>query len=154
MFKKTPSPKITRSSDESFETIIGPSTEIHGQIHTSHSLRIDGRVVGDIHATEVSGICIALGLSGSVHGNIHAHRVIIGGRIDGNIFVSDAAELHDSARVNGDITYEQISIESGAKINGRMITKTDTQQAQSAVEPAMTLISGTLNQALPAPASG
>ena len=48
MFGKKTSPKIVRSTDESFETIIGQSTEIHGQIIATQSLRIDGSVTGDI----------------------------------------------------------------------------------------------------------
>ena len=48
MFGKKPSSKIVRSNDESFETIIAKSTEIHGQIVATQSLRIDGSVKGDI----------------------------------------------------------------------------------------------------------
>jgi cytoskeletal protein CcmA (bactofilin family) len=128
MFGKKTSPKIVRSTDESFETIIGQSTEIHGQIIATQSLRIDGSVTGDIRVSQGSSVSLAIGLTGVVQGDIHAQRLIVGGRVIGNIFVTETVELHDSADLHGDITYGQISIEPGAKINGRMITQANAQQ--------------------------
>jgi cytoskeletal protein CcmA (bactofilin family) len=152
MFKKNRSPKIVRSTDESFETIIGQATEIQGQIISTQSLRIDGRVIGNIHVSGGTSVSVALGLNGYICGDIHANRVIVGGRVDGNIYVSEDVELHDSADVHGNITYQSISIEPGAKINGQMITRSSsTEGADTAKDRG--LGGATSNQALPAPAS-
>jgi cytoskeletal protein CcmA (bactofilin family) len=153
MFGKKHSPKIVRSTDESFETIIGQSTEIHGRIVATQSLRIDGSVTGDIHVSETSGVSLAIGLTGVVQGEIHAQRLIVGGRVNGNVFVTETVELHESAAINGDITYGQISIEPGAKVNGRMITQANAQQGELTVEGKPTLVGSASSQALPAPAS-
>ena len=153
MFGKKHSPKIVRSTDESFETIIGQSTEIHGQIVATQSLRIDGSVTGDIRVAQTGNCSLAIGLTGIVQGDIHAQRLIVGGRIIGNVFVTEAIELHESADIHGDITYGQISIEPGAKINGRMITQANAQQGQLTTEGQPTLMQPASNQALPAPAS-
>ncbi|MEI8399715.1 MAG: polymer-forming cytoskeletal protein [Alcaligenaceae bacterium] len=153
MFGKKNPPKIVRSIDESFETIISQSTEIHGQIIATQSLRIDGTVTGDIRVSQAGNACVAIGLTGVVQGDIHAQRLIVGGRISGNVFVTEAVELHESADIQGDITYGQISIEPGAKINGRMITQANAQQGQLTTEGQPTLVQPASNQALPAPAS-
>lgn len=153
MFGKKTSPKIVRSTDESFETIIGQSTEIHGQIIATQSLRIDGSVTGDIRVSQTAHVSLAIGLTGVVTGDIHAQRLIVGGRINGNVFVSESVELHDSADIHGDITYGQISIEPGAKINGRMVTQADGQQGELTTEGQPTLLQPVSNQALLAPAS-
>ena len=142
-----------RSNDESFETIIAKSTEIHGQIVATQSLRIDGSVKGDIRGSQGDGVSVAIGLTGSVHGNIHAQRLIVGGKIIGNVFVTDTAELHDTADVQGDITYSQISIEPGAKGNGRMVSQANAQQGELTTEGQPTLVNAGANQALPAPAA-
>ena len=81
MFGKKQSPKIVRSIDESFETIIGQSTEIHGQIIATQSLRIDGSVTGDIRVSQTGNVSLAIGLTGVVQGDIHAQRLIVGGRM-------------------------------------------------------------------------
>ena len=96
---------------------------------------------------------MAIGLTGSVQGNIYAQRLIVGGRIIGNVFVTETVELHDSADVQGDITYSQISIEPGAKINGRMVSQTNAQQGELTTEGQPTLVNAGANQALPAPAA-
>ena len=153
MFGKKPSSKIVRSNDESFETIIAKSTEIHGQIVATQSLRIDGSVKGDIRGSQGDGVSVAIGLTGSVHGNIHAQRLIVGGKIIGNVFVTDTVELHDTADVQGDITYSQISIEPGAKVNGRMVSQANAQQGELTTEGQPTLVNAGANQALPAPAA-
>jgi cytoskeletal protein CcmA (bactofilin family) len=153
MFGKKHSPKIVRSTDESFETIVGQSTEIHGQVIATQSLRIDGAVTGDIRVAQAGNVSVAIGLTGVVQGDIHAQRLIVGGRIIGNVFVTETVELHDSADIHGDITYGQISIEPGAKINGRMITQANAQQGQLTSEGQPTLVQSASNQALPAPAS-
>ena len=88
MFGKKHSHKIVRSTDESFETIIGQSTEIHGEIIATQSLRIDGTVVGDIRVAQSGNVSLAIGLTGSVQGDIHAQRLLVGGRISGNVFVT------------------------------------------------------------------
>jgi cytoskeletal protein CcmA (bactofilin family) len=96
---------------------------------------------------------LAIGLTGMVQGDIHAQRLIVGGRINGNVFVSESVELHDSADIHGDITYGQISIEPGAKINGRMVTQANAQQGELTTEGQPTLLQSASSQALPAPAS-
>ena len=153
MFGKKPSSKIVRSNDESFETIIAKSTEIHGQIVATQSLRIDGIVKGDIRGSQGDGVSVAIGLTGSVQGNIYAQRLIVGGRIIGNVFVTETVELHESADVQGDITYCKIIIEPGEKINGRMVSQTNAQQGELTTEGQPTLVNAGANQALPAPAA-
>lgn len=108
---------------ESFETIIGPSTEVHGRLVAHESIRIDGRVIGNIEARQGKNVSIALGRSGFVQGDIYAFRILVAGRVEGNIYGSERVELHDGAEVQGDITYGRLGIEHGAKLNGLMISK-------------------------------
>ena len=49
------------STNERFDTLIGKTSEIHGRIVVSESLRIDGRVVGNIESPPNSMVTIAIG---------------------------------------------------------------------------------------------
>ena len=55
--------------------------------------------------------------AGEVEGELHAASIDIKGRFDGQIIGGEVV-LHTSARVTGEITYESLSIESGAQVEG------------------------------------
>jgi cytoskeletal protein CcmA (bactofilin family) len=121
MFNKNSSAKPLSPSKESFGTIIDEFTEVHGRLVSSTSLRIDGKVIGNVEASLENNISIAIGKSGSVQGDIYAYRIFVAGKVTGNIYCSERVELHDGAEVTGDVTYGQIGVEPGAKLNGLMI---------------------------------
>ena len=127
VFKKSQSIKFLQPTMESFETIVGPATEVHGRIVANESLRIDGRVVGNIESRQGKNVSIALGRTGMVQGDINAFRVLVAGRVEGNIYATERVELHEGAEVRGDITYGQLGIEHGAKLNGLMISKSSEE---------------------------
>lgn len=103
--------------------MVGEHAEIHGRLVTSESLRIDGKLIGNVEAVQENKVSIALGKTGHIQGDIYAYRVFIAGKVDGNIYCTERVGLHDGAIVNGDISYEQIAIEPGAKLNGLMICR-------------------------------
>ena len=123
LFKKSQSIKFLQPTMESFETIVGPATEVHGRLVANESMRIDGRIIGNIEARQGKDVSIALGRTGFVQGDIYAFRVLIAGRVEGNVYATERVELHEGAEVRGDITYGQIGIEHGAKLNGLMISR-------------------------------
>ena len=123
LFKKSQSIKFLQPTMESFETIVGPATELHGRLVANESMRIDGRIIGNIEARQGKDVSIALGRSGFVQGDIYAFRVLIAGRVEGNVYATERVELHEGAEVRGDITYGQLGIEHGAKLNGLMISR-------------------------------
>jgi len=108
---------------ESFQTMIGEATEIHGRLVASESLRIDGKVIGNVETSQDGVVSIAVGKNGLVQGDIYAYRVIIAGRVEGNVYCTERVELHNGAIVHGDVTYGQIGIEPGARLNGLMISR-------------------------------
>jgi cytoskeletal protein CcmA (bactofilin family) len=120
MFKQKNAIGGLEKTVESFETIIGASTEVHGRILIEESVRIDGSVIGNIEARQGKSITVALGKTGSVRGDIHAHRVLIAGTVEGNVYASEKVELHNGSSVRGDIAYGQLAMEYGAVLNGAL----------------------------------
>lgn len=136
LFNKKNTASSLQLTVESFDTVIGRSTTVHGRVVAETGLRIDGIVIGDIEAHHSSGISIALGRTGKVLGDIRADRVLIAGQVDGNIYATERVELHAGARVNGDVTYDQLGIEEGATISGLMISKSG-REPNGPHEPGM-----------------
>jgi len=120
MFKQKNAMGGLEKTVESFETIIGASTEVHGRILIEESVRIDGSVIGNIEARQGKSITVALGKTGTVRGDIHAHRVLIAGTVEGNVYASEKVELHNGSAVRGDISYGQLAMEYGAVLNGAL----------------------------------
>ena len=123
MFKKKKPNGLLQATVEHFETIIGSNTEVHGRIVIDKGMRVDGKVIGNIEAYPNSTVSVALGGAGQVLGDISAYRVLVAGKVEGNIYATERVELHDGAEVRGDITYGQIGIEPGAKLYGLMIAR-------------------------------
>src|SRR5690606_5390715 len=79
----------------------------------SADLHIDGTVEGDI-------VCTALvqGSSGRIIGSITADGARLAGSLEGTITVRELVVLK-TARIDGDVHYETLTIEQGATVNGR-----------------------------------
>ena len=129
-FKKQRDLAFCTPSIENFDTFIGNPTEIHGRIVSTGSLRIDGKIIGNVESPNDSNSSIALGRTGVIHGDIFAQRILVAGLVEGNIYARDKVTLHEGSEVRGDVTYSQISIEHGAKINGLLIARNEDQSPE------------------------
>ena len=118
MFKKK---KPRAEGMESFDTLVGKSSVIHGRMTVHDSLRIDGKVFGNLEPADKYPCSIAVGPSGVVTGNIHCNKAYIAGKVIGNIFAKELIMLSDCAVVLGDISAEAFSIATGAVIEGTML---------------------------------
>ena len=123
---------ILLPTNERFDTLIGKTSEIYGRIVVGESLRIDGKVVGNIESEENSKVTVAVGEDGEVIGDIFAYRVMIAGKVEGNIYATERVEFHQTAHVRGDVTYGSIGIEHGARVIGLVIQGVDKKSANQA----------------------
>jgi cytoskeletal protein CcmA (bactofilin family) len=134
LFNKT---KKMNSSDsvESFDTLIGAATRIEGRMVVNKSIRLDGVIEGSIESSTDTLVTVAIGHTGLVHGDVRAHRVLVNGQVDGNIYAREKCELLETSKVKGDIHYGLLGIEHGAEILGLMVKKIDaTGKVESVIE--------------------
>ena len=108
-------------SQEKFDTLIGRHAEIHGCLRLQESVRIDGKVVGNIEAPRDLAISVVIGPNGEVQGDVLAGRIIVAGKVAGNIHAYERVELMASAMVQGDIKYASMTVEHGAKLLGLLL---------------------------------
>jgi cytoskeletal protein CcmA (bactofilin family) len=118
--KKTTQTSLVKGH-EKFDTIIGRHAEIHGLLRLRESVRIDGKVIGNIEAPNDATISVVIGPEGEVQGDVLASRIIVAGKVAGNIHAFERVELMASALVQGDIKYASMAVEHGAKLLGLLL---------------------------------
>ena len=111
MFTKKESTEQTNNASN----IIGKGTCVEGNLHTPGNLRIEGKIVGEIH-TKAKAV---LGSTSVVKGNIVAQHAEISGEVHGTIRVAGLLFLKSTAFVQGDIITSKLVFEEGAKFDGK-----------------------------------
>jgi cytoskeletal protein CcmA (bactofilin family) len=117
--KNTQTPLVI--NQEKFDTLIGRHAEIHGCLRLQESVRIDGKVVGNIEAPKDANICVVVGPNGEVEGDLLANRIIVAGKVAGNIHAFERVEFMASALVQGDVKYASMAVEHGARLLGLLL---------------------------------
>jgi cytoskeletal protein CcmA (bactofilin family) len=94
-------------------SVFGADVTVRGDIEASADLHIDGAVVGDL-------VCAALvqGETSRIEGAITADSARLSGAVKGTITVRELVILK-SARIEGDVHYEALTIEQGAQVDGK-----------------------------------
>jgi len=94
-------------------SVIGADVTIRGDIEASADLHVDGTVIGDL-------VCASLvqGESSHIEGAISADTARLSGLVKGTITVRNLVILK-SARIEGDVHYEALTIEQGAQVDGK-----------------------------------
>ena len=130
----------TSDTQESFDTLIGSATRIEGRMVVNKSIRLDGTIEGSIESSTDTQVTVAIGHTGLIHGDVRAHRVLVNGQVDGNIYAREKCELHETSKVKGDIHYGLLGIEHGAEILGLMVKKIEATGEVESVTEARNLI--------------
>ena len=118
MRSRRPRPRPSRRRQgPAHTTYLGASITITGEMRCGESLRIDGKVKGEIHGDQL----ITIGEKGSVHGAIEGDTVVIAGEVQGDITARRKITLESTARVTGDLSTPGIVIQEGARLEGRIM---------------------------------
>jgi cytoskeletal protein CcmA (bactofilin family) len=126
--------KMLGESQEVFESIIGPTLRIEGNLIIQKGVRIDGIVDGNILQQDGQNAVVAISEHAVVTGDVRANSVIVAGHLKGNIFSNTRVELIKTARIDGNISYNSIGMEIGAAINGNLHRfENDSEQLASDV---------------------
>ena len=107
-------------SIERFDTIIGQSLRVEGNLIVSQATRVDGYVNGNIFQADSETATVAVADGAMVNGDIRASHVIISGKLKGNIFSSARVEILKTAEIEGDIIFGSLGIEIGARVTGKL----------------------------------
>src|SRR5690349_15213854 len=117
-------------------TLLGRGSEFEGKLTFEGTVRIDGKLSGEIFSDDV----LVIGEGAHVSAEIDVGVLIVEGNVTGNIKAKRAVELHAPARVKGNIETPSLYVDKGVMFEGncKMENVTVARPAQPA-QPARNL---------------
>jgi cytoskeletal protein CcmA (bactofilin family) len=97
------------------DTVIGSETTIEGKISTEASLRIEGKVFGEVHCQGD----LTIGEGGIVETIVSARNIIIAGTVRGNITASGKLHLLATGKFSGNTKIASLIIDEGGIFSRR-----------------------------------
>ena len=110
-----PAARPAASRAQKLASLIANDTTLEGSVVGGGELQIDGVIKGDVRVERVT-----VGDSGQVEGGIYAEAVEVRGKVTGSI-TAKQVRLYGACHVDGDITHEQLAMETGAFFQGRSL---------------------------------
>ena len=95
-------------------SVIGPDMVVTGDVRATADLHIDGNIEGDVHCGN-----LVQGSESRIVGGVTAETARLAGAIEGSMRVRHLT-VERSARIIGDVEYEDITIENGGHVDGRL----------------------------------
>jgi len=122
MFKKS------SGNRDGVDSIIGLNSVFTGSIESGGTVRVDGKLDGDL---KVAGD-VYIGTQASVKGNIEAENVHLAGTVEGNILARGILKIRSTAKLYGDIKINSFVADEGALFQGKCemldITPLETEE--------------------------
>jgi len=96
---------------------VSQGIKIKGEVTGSEDLFIDGVIDGKIN---LANSILTVGPNATVKADITSRELVIRGRTEGKLTASERIQIWHTARVQGDLKAERISIEEGAELHGKL----------------------------------
>ncbi len=95
-------------------SVISKALKITGQLESTEDIQIEGHVEGDVRA-----VTVKVGSDAKVKGTVYGDEVELSGTVDGRIEARKVI-LTSTAHMSGDVVHQDITIQSGAYIDGHL----------------------------------
>lgn len=119
------------SSNKAIEAFLGKGSRVVGNVQFTGPAEIDGYIEGEVNAKAK----LEIGESAVIKAKVHGCEVVVRGTVTGDITASEKLLLMKPAKVVGNITSANLSIEEGVVFEGSCIMKSvSTPIAQGAVK--------------------
>lgn len=103
------------------DTLVGQNSELQGDLVFTGGLHIDGRIKGNVIATEGSDSTLTLSNHGRIEGEVRVPYISLNGEVMGDVYASEKIELASHARIKGDVYYNLLEMAMGAEVNGSLV---------------------------------
>jgi cytoskeletal protein CcmA (bactofilin family) len=115
-------PAIAPKAAVEIETVLGPNTNVQGDIRSSGGVRIDGDFGGTL---DIAGNLV-IGENAKVVADITANNVQVQGTVQGDI-TAKRLEILDTGKLWGDIAVDSFVLDDGGFYRGQSKMQGDTQ---------------------------
>ncbi|SMF99841.1 bactofilin family protein [Burkholderia singularis] len=130
--------KSINSISTKITTLISSDVQIVGDVEFGEGLRIDGRITGHVVSRPGSQTLLVVSDQGTIDGNVHGYDVVVNGTINGDVTAEHFVELQPQARITGNIAYQQLRMDCGAAVDGKL-TRRENTPGMDAGQPARLL---------------
>jgi cytoskeletal protein CcmA (bactofilin family) len=113
--------KKSNRVQNSIDTLISADTRVEGNIHFSGGLRVDGQIKGNVTEPVDQASTLILSEHGSIEGSVTASKIVINGKVIGNVKAAQFIELQAKASIKGDVNYKSLEMHTGAVIEGKLV---------------------------------
>ncbi|OIJ12921.1 hypothetical protein BKP35_10175 [Anaerobacillus arseniciselenatis] len=118
MFSKGNEKKLAEIS-----TIIGVETTVEGTLNVDSSIRIDGKVYGEIKCTGD----VTIGKEGYVENTVTARNLLIAGSVKGNVNVENKIHIYETGSLDGKAEMSSIVIDENGYFRGESLMKNQNE---------------------------
>lgn len=129
--------KKTKGSDNEINAFVGEGASIRGTFTYSGTVRIDGRVEGEV----ITSGYLIIGKNAVVEANIQVGSVSVSGKVIGSIHASENIILHSSAKVYGNLYTPSLIMEDGVFFQGNCQMEENLQKIPLLEIPERSLLS-------------
>ncbi|MFQ5596418.1 MAG: polymer-forming cytoskeletal protein [Nitrospiria bacterium] len=101
--------------NDDIAAFIGKGTSFKGIITYDGSIRIDGKVEGEI----ISQGSLIVGESANIEADVSVSNIVCAGKINGNVQASEKVHLQSTASLSGSLNTPNLVIDQGVTFNGQ-----------------------------------
>lgn len=94
---------------------LGPDAEVTGKLSFETATRIEGKLRGEIHASDL----LVVGTEAVVHATVQAVKLVVLGEVRGQVQGASRVEICTGGRLFGDVETKSLIIQEGATFEGR-----------------------------------
>jgi cytoskeletal protein CcmA (bactofilin family) len=94
---------------------LGPDAEVTGKLSFATPTRIEGRLKGELRASDL----LVIGAQAVVQANVHAAKLVVLGEVRGQVQGASRIEICAGGRLYGDIETKCLVVQEGATFEGR-----------------------------------
>ncbi len=121
----------SNASEQKFNNIIAEGTFIKGVIKFQNTIYIDGMIESESVSPQLSNdsSLLWIGVKGHVIGTVQAKEIHIEGHLEGDAHCEENMIVYSTAKIEGNCFYNNISMETGAQLLGKMLPKYRTDKS-------------------------
>ena len=105
---------MTKHREGEVTVFLGADSALEGQLNFKGQARLDGRFLGNIQGDGT----LIIGPSAQVEAEINASRVVISGKLTGNVQASERIELKSPGKLKGNISSPLVVMDEGVLFEG------------------------------------
>jgi cytoskeletal protein CcmA (bactofilin family) len=128
-------------------TLLGKGSEFEGKLTFEGTVRIDGKLAGEIFSDDV----LVVGEGAEVRAEVDIGEIIIQGTVIGNVRAKRSVEIHAPGKVKGDITTPSLQIDKGVIFEGRCYMEGIADGAAGGKKPQAQIVASGSGPAKDAP---